>query len=94
VNKAEATYQQTGLQTLHAAAATNPKNVQWVLGRRFPEEYGRRDNVQEIGAEDKASQTQAVRDLLMERLEKLLPEPEEPATAVEPAPAEAPADGK
>lgn len=76
VNKAEATFAQTCTAQLKSGAVANPKNAQWLLSRRFPAEYGRRDNVEEHRPEDKAANQAALRDLLIERLEKLVPEPE------------------
>ena len=50
--------------------------MQWLLSRRFPAEYGRRDNVEPTGTEDSQADAQALRELLIERLAKLAPEPD------------------
>ncbi|WP_233613383.1 MULTISPECIES: hypothetical protein [Corallococcus] len=71
---------QSATEMLMAAAAHNPKHVQWLLSRRFPELYGRRDNVSEVAPEDKAADERALRELLMDRLGRLLPDAPE-ATA-------------
>src|SRR3712207_5676590 len=47
VNKAEAEFQREATDMLRAFAARNPKHLQWLLSRRFPALYGRRDNVEE-----------------------------------------------
>lgn len=85
VDRAEAEFAQTGNDTLKAAAAHNPKFIQWLLSRRFPEFYGRRDNVEDKSVEDRAAQAQATRTLLIERLERLFPEPEAKTEAPAPA---------
>jgi hypothetical protein len=74
VDDAEATFAQTGIEMLTAMQSGDPKVIQWLLSRRFPEHYGRKDNVEDERPEDRAAQQQAVRTLLMERLERLLPE--------------------
>ncbi|RJS14623.1 hypothetical protein DRW03_34680 [Corallococcus sp. H22C18031201] len=80
VNRAEAEFMQSATETLQAAATTNPKHVQWLLSRRFPELYGRRDNVEAKSPEDQAADTAALRELLLDRLGKFLPD-EPPAPA-------------
>ncbi|RKI14262.1 hypothetical protein D7Y15_15360 [Corallococcus sp. AB030] len=80
VSAAEARFMQSATDMLMAAAAHNPKHVQWLLSRRFPELYGRRDNVSEVAPEDKAADERALRELLMDRLGRLLPDAPE-ATA-------------
>ena len=97
VNKAEADFAQGALEMLMARGAADPKVVQWALSRRYPELYGRRDNVDPEKPEDRAAQQQATRQLLFERLERLFPEPEiaPAAPAVESAtPAAALPEGK
>jgi hypothetical protein len=54
--------------------------VKWLLSRRFPAEYGRRDNVETVNPEDKAADQAALRELLMDRLSKFLPEEQEVLT--------------
>jgi hypothetical protein len=88
VNRAEAEFMQGATETLQAASTTNPRHVQWLLSRRFPELYGRRDNVEAKSPEDQAADTAALRELLLDRLGKFLPD--EPVAA-EPAPPAAPA---
>ena len=83
VNKAEAEFMQGATETLQAASTTNPKHVQWLLSRRFPELYGRRDNVEAKSPEDQAADTAALRELLIDRLGKFLPD-ELPAEAATP----------
>ncbi|MCP3104649.1 hypothetical protein LZ198_37875 [Myxococcus sp. K15C18031901] len=80
VNKAEAEFMQGATETLQAASTTNPKHVQWLLSRRFPELYGRRDNVEAKSPEDQSADTAALRELLIDRLGKFLPD-ELPAPA-------------
>ncbi|TQF12489.1 hypothetical protein FJV41_28820 [Myxococcus llanfairpwllgwyngyllgogerychwyrndrobwllllantysiliogogogochensis] len=80
VNRAEAEFMQGATETLQAAATTNPKHVQWLLSRRFPELYGRRDNVESKSPEDQTADTAALRELLIDRLGKFLPD-ELPAPA-------------
>lgn len=77
VNKAEAEFATTGVEMLRTAAAKNPKIMQFVLSRRFPSEFGRRDNIEHEDPEDKAAQQAATQQLLMERLERLFPDPPE-----------------
>lgn len=91
VDAAEAMFAQVGLTMLKAVGAKDPKVVQWLLSRRFPELYGRKDNVEDTNPEDRAAQAQATRTLLLERLERLFPEPQvtpelEPAALPAPAP--------
>ncbi|ADO68710.1 conserved uncharacterized protein [Stigmatella aurantiaca DW4/3-1] len=82
VNRAEAEFMQGATETLQAASTSNPKHVQWLLSRRFPELYGRRDNVEAKSPEDQAADTAALRELLLDRLGKFLPD-EPPAPAAE-----------
>jgi hypothetical protein len=89
VDHSEATFAQTSNDMLKAAAAQNPKFLQWLMSRRFPELYGRRDNVEDKSIEDRAAQAQATRQLLVERLERLFPDPEA-KTEAPPAPAAPP----
>ncbi|NVJ20493.1 hypothetical protein HUW62_04555 [Myxococcus sp. AM011] len=87
VNRAEAEFMQSATETLQAASTTNPKHVQWLLSRRFPELYGRRDNVEAKSPEDQTADTAALRELLIDRLGKFLPdEPPPPADAATPVP--------
>jgi len=79
VNKAEAEFAQACLDTMIARGAADPKVIQWVLSRRFPEHFGRHDNVEAERPEDRAAQQQATRQLLIERLERLFPEAPEPS---------------
>nr|WP_217442844.1 hypothetical protein [Myxococcus sp. CA033] len=74
VNRAEAEFMQGATETLQAASTTNPKHVQWLLSRRFPELYGRRDNVEAKSPEDQSADTAALRELLIDRLGKFLPD--------------------
>ncbi|WP_232293486.1 hypothetical protein [Stigmatella aurantiaca] len=74
VNRAEAEFMQGATETLQAASTSNPKHVQWLLSRRFPELYGRRDNVEAKSPEDEAADTAALRDLLLDCLGKFLPD--------------------
>lgn len=91
VNRAEAKHQDTAIEMIRAGCATNPKIALQVLGRRYPGEWGRRDNVEEKSVEDQAAAQQQLRELLIERFEKLLPEEDEtdPPADMTPA-AEAP----
>ncbi|QSQ10767.1 hypothetical protein [Myxococcus landrumensis] len=86
VNRAEAEFMQGATETLQAASTTNPKHVQWLLSRRFPELYGRRDNVEAKSPEDQSADTAALRELLIDRLGKFLPDEATPADAASPAP--------
>jgi hypothetical protein len=86
VNAAEAEFAQAGSEMMRAAVAHNPKLMQWFLSRRFPELYGRRDNVEDKSVEDRAAQAQATRTLLIERLERLFPDTEAKPDAPAPAP--------
>ncbi|MCP3163323.1 hypothetical protein [Myxococcus qinghaiensis] len=78
VNEAEAKFMAGATDMLQAAASHNPKHVQWLLSRRFPDLYGRRDNVEVQAPEDKAADEKALRELLMERLGRFLPDAPEP----------------
>ncbi|WP_338865165.1 hypothetical protein [Myxococcus stipitatus] len=78
VNAAEAKFMAGATDMLQSAASHNPKHVQWLLSRRFPDLYGRRDNVEAQAPEDKAADEQALRELLMERLGRFLPDEPEP----------------
>lgn len=91
INHAEAFFQDRALDTLKAGCAHNPQLLLKFLGRRFPEEFGRQDNVEVVSVEDQAAQEQAAISLLFERLERLLPESAEtvPAEKALPPPAEA-----
>jgi hypothetical protein len=73
ISKAEADFQSTCTQMLKAGSAGNPQLLLKWLARRFPEEYGRQDNVEVVSVEDRAAQAQAARNLLFERLERLFP---------------------
>jgi hypothetical protein len=83
VNAAEATFERAGVDALCATAPSNPRVMQWILSRRFPARWSRRDNVAEVPVEAHAEQQQAARALLIERLERLLPPEPEPAQLVE-----------
>jgi hypothetical protein len=84
VNAAEATFMQSAHRTLQGAAGRNPKILMWLLSRRFADLYGRKDNVDQPTPEDQAQKTESMRELLIERLEKLIPEePEPPALVAE-----------
>jgi len=76
VNKAESDFALVCLDMLKASGARDPKVVQWTLSRRFPEHFGRHDNVEVERPEDRAAQQKATRQLLLERLARLLPEPD------------------
>lgn len=91
VDAAEAEFAQAGVEQLVGAAPHNPRIMQWLLSRRFPAEYGRRDNVEPTGTEDSQADAQALRELLIERLQKLAPEPE-PDPVEEPTAEVAPED--
>lgn len=88
VNLAEAKWVDTANDMLRASAAQNPKSIQFALSRRHADLYGRRDNVEHHSPEDKAAEQGALREMLLERLGKFLPDPSEPAA---PAPAPIPA---
>lgn len=75
VSEAEAKFCETGTAMLRASAAKNSGDIKWLLARRFPELYARRDNVEDRSAEDKTADAQALRAALFERLEKLIPPP-------------------
>jgi hypothetical protein len=83
VLEAEAKCQDQGIETFKLALPRNPKLMLNFLSRRFPADWGRRDNVEQISVEDMATKQQQTRELLLERLEKLLPENDEEA---QPAP--------
>ncbi|QSQ17189.1 hypothetical protein [Myxococcus landrumensis] len=85
VNRAEAEFMQSATETLQAASTTNPKHVQWLLSRRFPELYGRRDNVEAKSPEDQAADTVALRELLIDRLGKFLPDEPAPSDVAQPS---------
>lgn len=92
---AEAKVHQSATAMLQSGAPTNLKLLLSWLARRFPEEFGRRDNVEEKSVEDKNSQAQATRSLLVERLERLFPEPLPDPTSEEAAtPPAVPADAE
>ncbi|WP_338865542.1 hypothetical protein [Myxococcus stipitatus] len=74
VSASEAKFMQSATDMLMSAASHNPKHVQWLLSRRFPELYGRRDNVEVQAPEDKAADERALRELLMDRLGRFLPD--------------------
>jgi hypothetical protein len=76
VNRAEATFQQNAIAALRAGSATNASLLLKWLGRRFPAEWGRQDNIVEISAVDQANQAEATRALLFQRLAALFPKPE------------------
>lgn len=86
VNDAEARYMQAAHKTLASAAGRNPKILMWQLSRRFPDLYGRKDNVDPVTPEDQASKIASMREQLIERLEKLFPEEPEPTPAAVPEP--------
>lgn len=92
VNRAEAEFMEDASRKIVDSASSNPKHLQWLLSRRFPELYGRRDNVTPENPEDKAAEQAAVRELLMDRLAKFLPEEQVPAEEAVPPepPSEAP----
>jgi hypothetical protein len=94
VDDAEATFAQAGIETLAASQAGDPKVVQWLLSRRFPELYGRKDNVEDQRPEDREAQQQATRTLLMERLERMFPEPSAPTLEPPPTPVATLPEGK
>lgn len=73
VMKAEAMLHQTVAEMLMSHVASDPKTLLSWMGRRFPEEFGRRDNVDVQSPEDKAANEQALRSLLIERLERFAP---------------------
>jgi hypothetical protein len=75
--KAEAEFQIAATEMLKSSAAQNPRYIMWLLARRFPALYGRRDNVEEVDPEDQAADAEVVRELLFERLERLFPEKKE-----------------
>lgn len=92
VNKAEADFAQTGVDAIKSSAQHNPRHFQWLLSRRFPAQFGRQDNIEAENPEDKAAQQLATQQLLVERLERLFPEPVPvPQEAAEPPAAEPPA---
>lgn len=66
VEKAEATHQEKLIKR-----ANRVERPLAILGRRYPDEWGRRDNVEADDAESKAADAAATRQLLMDRLEKL-----------------------
>lgn len=82
VQRAEAAFAESGLQTLKSMAVSDAKIIQWQLSRRFPDLYGRRDNVEKENPEDRAAQLNELRQTLVERFQKLCPEPEPEPVAV------------
>jgi hypothetical protein len=81
VDRAEAEYQEKTLRQLQDASAADPRLKLKLLERRFPEEYGRHDNVAPDDEEGKAADAAKLRETLMERLERLLPAPDPQAAA-------------
>lgn len=75
VNEAEAKFLANGAEQLKNHAVRHPKLLMWLMSRRAPHLYGRRDNVEEKTSEDKAAQEASTRQLVIERLERLLPAP-------------------
>lgn len=79
VCKAEADFKHEAHKSLKAASASNPKFLLSFLGRRFPAQYGRKDNVEDRSAEDRAADQAALRETLLERVDRLFaPPPAEP----------------
>lgn len=79
VQQAEAEFKQSAHKTLQGASGRNPKILMWLLSRRFADQYGRKDNADPVTPEDQAQRAESLRELLIERLEKLVPEEPEPA---------------
>jgi hypothetical protein len=89
VNRAEAQLQKTCIEMLQSGMkAGDPRVVLNFLGRRFADEWGRKDNVEEARPEDQAANAQVMREQILERFERLCPDATEPAA--EPAPVEPP----
>lgn len=91
VSRAEADFQLSMLERLGEgvaatiAAGRDPSGaVLKVLGRRFPDEWGRRDNVPDRDEGQEVKDAAMVRVSFLERLEKLLPKVEAPAPAAGP----------
>lgn len=93
VNEAEAKLQQSVIEMIRAGGAADPKLLLNFLGRRFPDEWGRRDNVEEARVEDQAAEAKALRDTLIERFDKLQAD-DAPDSPPAPAKSEAPPDGQ
>lgn len=79
VLEGEAECKERAHNLIFATAATNPKLALTLMARRWPEQYGRHDNVEDRSDQDKAADAQALRETLLERLGKLLPEAAAPA---------------
>jgi hypothetical protein len=67
VNRAEAVFEKTARDLILSGSKINPNLALKWLGRRFPAEYGRQDNVEQQNPEDKAAQAASLRQLLIER---------------------------
>jgi hypothetical protein len=83
VHQAEAVFQHTAIQGIKATAVANPAvTLKW-LSRRFPSEWGRRDNVEpEQSPVDRDAEHQRLMATLFERLERLFPAEAEEAPAL------------
>jgi hypothetical protein len=77
INRAEAEFQHTACNMLKIGSTMNSSLLLKWLARRFPEEFGRRDNIVEESIEDRAAQALATRALLFSTLNKLFPKVEE-----------------
>ena len=71
VLKAEADLIESLVSNVMNAAAHHPKLGLTFLSRRFPSRFGRKDNVPEQTAEDRANDAAVVRELVIERIERL-----------------------
>lgn len=79
VLQAEANFKANVHAQIVSGTRESPKLGMTLLGRRWPDQYGRKDNYEDRSSDDKAAESAAVRELLLERLGKLLPE--EPPSA-------------
>jgi hypothetical protein len=94
VNEAEAKFKQSAHKTLLNASGRNPGILMWALSKRFRDQYGKQDSSDPTTPEDQAQKTESMRELLIERLEKLLPEPAAPAAEAAPTEATPPPESK
>lgn len=73
VEKAEAEHQRSILSPVNEVLALQPKLAIQFLGRRYPQDWGRRDNVTPAQtSENRDEETGNLRQKLLDRLERLL----------------------
>jgi hypothetical protein len=69
INRAESTFQSACHDKLAADG-----DVRWILSRRFPGQYGRKDNAVEMNAADDAANSAALKRSLLDKFDRLFPE--------------------